>query len=131
MTIVAGRIHFGAARGHFVHAPHTGVYTRFPPSSRSGESGDVGARACYDSLSMDLLDDPSRPPSPEPSMRRFRKVLIVLAACGLALVLSLRHRGEGMHIEANAPLRAAVRSPTAAYDLSQLPVFTKAQYYVK
>jgi carboxyl-terminal processing protease len=64
-------------------------------------------------------------------MRRFRKVLIFLAACGLALVLSLRHRGEALHLEANAPLRAAVRSPSAAYDLSQLPVFTKAQYYVK
>src|SRR3954468_12699831 len=80
---------------------------------------------------MDLLDDPSRPPSPEPSMRRFRKAIIFIAAAGIALLLHLRHRGEALHLEANAPLRAAVRSPTAAYDLSQLPVFTKAQYYVK
>ena len=36
-------------------------------------------------------------------MRRFRKVFIFVGACALALVLSVRHRGEDLQLEANAP----------------------------
>ena len=35
-------------------------------------------------------------------MRRFRKVFIFVGACALALVLSVRHRGEDLQVEANA-----------------------------
>src|SRR3954468_23421519 len=86
---------------------------------------------------MDLLDDPKSPrspspPAPESSMRRFRKVLTFAGACALALFLTIQHRGEDIRLAANAPLSAAVRtaSGAAAYDLSQMPVFTKALYYV-
>jgi carboxyl-terminal processing protease len=81
---------------------------------------------------MDLLDDP-RPPStsaPESFMRRFRKVLTFAGACALALFLTIQHRGEELRLGTNAPLSAAVRSSATAYDLSQIPVFTKALYYV-
>jgi carboxyl-terminal processing protease len=81
---------------------------------------------------MDLLDDP-RPPSPsapESFMRRFRKVLTLAGACALALFLTIQHRGEEIRLGTNAPLSAAVRSSSTAYDLSQIPVFTKALYYV-
>ena len=64
-------------------------------------------------------------------MRRFRKVIIFVGACALALVLSVRQRGQDLQLEANAPLRAAVRQTTSAYDLSQLPVITKTLFYVK
>ncbi len=64
-------------------------------------------------------------------MRRFRKVLILVGASVLALGLTIRHRGEDLHLEANAPLRAAVRSGPAAYDLSRMEVFTKTLYKVQ
>lgn len=63
-------------------------------------------------------------------MRRFRKVLTFAGACALALFLTIQHRGEDIRLAANAPLSAAVRSPSGAYDLAQIPVFTKALYYV-
>jgi carboxyl-terminal processing protease len=63
-------------------------------------------------------------------MRRFRKVLVFAGACGLALFLTVQHRGEDIRLAANAPLSAAVRTPSTAYDLSQIPVFSKALYYV-
>jgi carboxyl-terminal processing protease len=63
-------------------------------------------------------------------MRRFRKVLTFAGACALALFLTIQHRGEDIHLATNAPLNAAVRSTAGAYDLSQIPVFTKALYYV-
>ncbi len=63
-------------------------------------------------------------------MRRFRKVLILAGACALALFLTIQHRGEDIRLAANSPLAATVRSSSAVYDLSQIPVFTKALYYV-
>src|SRR3954462_7617697 len=81
---------------------------------------------------MDLVDDP-RPPStsaPESFMRRFRKVLTFAGACALALFLTIQHRGEDIRLATNAPLSAAVRTSSAPYDLSQLPVFSKALYFV-
>jgi carboxyl-terminal processing protease len=63
-------------------------------------------------------------------MRRFRKVIILLGAATMALVLSVRHRGDDLQLEANAPLRAAVRQ-TAAYDLSGVQIITKTLFYVR
>jgi carboxyl-terminal processing protease len=81
---------------------------------------------------MDLLDDPkSRPPTaPESFMRRFRKILALAGACALALFLTIQHRGEDIRLATNAPLSAAVRTSSASYDLSLLPVFSKALYFV-
>src|SRR3990170_2626829 len=105
---------------------------------------------------MDLLDDPSgtSDPAPDPAptgkpaagssahspaspsdprelpMRRFRKVLILVGAALMALILSVRHRGDDLQLEANAPLRAAVRQ-AAAYDLSQVQIITKTLFYVR
>src|SRR3954471_19859880 len=77
---------------------------------------------------MDLLDDPkSRPPkAPESFMRRFRKILAFAGACALALFLTIQHRGEDIRLATNAPLSAAVRTSSASYDLSQIPVSSKA-----
>ena len=63
-------------------------------------------------------------------MRRFRKVLILVGAALMALILSVRHRGDDLQLEANAPLRAAVRQ-AAAYDLSQVQIITKTLFYVR
>lgn len=63
-------------------------------------------------------------------MRRFRKVVVFLGACALALVLTIQHRGEDFRLVTNAPLSAAVRSGSAPYDLSQAQIFTKALYFV-
>ena len=48
----------------------------------------------------------------------------------MALVLSVSHRGDDLQLEANAPLRAAVRQ-AAAYDLSQVQIITKTLFYVR
>jgi carboxyl-terminal processing protease len=80
---------------------------------------------------MDLLDDRAEPASSqEPSMRRFRKILILLGACAAALGLSIRHHGEDLRVEAHAPLRAAPRSG-GSYDLSQLPIFGRTVHFVQ
>jgi carboxyl-terminal processing protease len=80
---------------------------------------------------MDLADDPSQTPKPETFMRRFRKLIVFVGACALALVISVYNRGDSLSVGANAPLRAAVNSPTAAYDLSQLPIFTRSLFHVR
>jgi carboxyl-terminal processing protease len=63
-------------------------------------------------------------------MRRFRKITILVGAALMALVLSVRHRGDDLQLEANAPLRAAVRQ-AAAYDLSGVQIITKTLFYVR
>ena len=63
-------------------------------------------------------------------MRRFRKIIILVGAALMALVLSVRHRGDDLQLEANAPLRAAVRQ-SAAYDLSNVQIITKTLFYVR
>src|SRR5687768_15748571 len=68
--------------------------------------------------------------SRELPMRRFRKVLILVGAALMALILSVRHRGDDLQLEAHAPLRAAVRQ-AAAYDLSQVQIITKTLFYVR
>ncbi len=64
-------------------------------------------------------------------MRRFRKIFVFVGACALALVVSVYNRGEDLTLGANPPLRAAVSSQAAAYDLSQLPIFTKTLFHVR
>ncbi|MDX2020094.1 MAG: MXAN_5808 family serine peptidase [Deltaproteobacteria bacterium] len=80
---------------------------------------------------MDLADDPSQTPKPESFMRRFRKLFVFVGACALALVISVYNRGDELTVGANAPLRAAVTAPQAAYDLSQLPIFTRSLFHVR
>src|SRR3954469_10556630 len=94
--------------------------------------------------SMDLLDDPpsdptppssnpsNNPPSPSESrMRRFSKILAFTAACSAALILTVRHGGDGLRVGADNQLRAAVRGASGKYDLSQLPIFSKTLFYVR
>ena len=57
-------------------------------------------------------------------MRRFGKILALTAACSAALVLTIRHGGDGIRVGADSPLRAATRA-TGKYDLSRLPIFSK------
>jgi len=64
-------------------------------------------------------------------MRRFSKVLIFLAACAAALVLTIRQGGDGLHVGADPNLRAAPRGAASKYDLSQLPIFSKTLFYVR
>jgi len=64
-------------------------------------------------------------------MRRFSKVLIFLAACCAALVLTIRQGGDGLHVGADPNLRAATRAASSKYDLSQLPIFSKTLFYVR
>src|SRR5262245_57858498 len=86
---------------------------------------------------MDLLDAPpsspstsSLPPASESRMRRFSKALAFLIACAAALILTVKHGGDGIRVGADNPLRAAMRAGTK-YDLSQLPIFSKTLYHVK
>ena len=64
-------------------------------------------------------------------MRRFSKILIFLAACGAALVLTVRHGGDGLHVSADGNLSAATRTGATKYDLSQLPIFSRTLFYVR
>src|SRR6185312_1657529 len=92
---------------------------------------------------MDLIDGPSDPTSPSSSssptpsippesrMRRFSKVLAFSAACSAALILTVRHGGDGIRVGADSQLRAATRTTAGKYDLSQLPIFTKTLFYVR
>src|SRR5262245_23007831 len=98
---------------------------------------------------MDLLDGPSSdpkepasgtppaspppgPPTPSESrMRRFSKILAFTAACSAALILTVRHGGDGIRVGADNQLRAAMRTVSSKYDLSQLPIFSKTLFYVR
>jgi carboxyl-terminal processing protease len=64
-------------------------------------------------------------------MRRFSKVLAFSAACSAALILTIRHGGDGIRVGADSQLRAATRTTAGKYDLSQLPIFTKTLFYVR
>ncbi len=64
-------------------------------------------------------------------MRRFSKVLAFSAACSAALILTVRHGGDGIRVGADSQLRAATRAAAGKYDLSQLPIFTKTLFYVR
>jgi carboxyl-terminal processing protease len=57
-------------------------------------------------------------------MRRFGKILALMAAMTAALVLTIRHGRDGLRVGAESPLRAATRG-TGKYDLSRLPIFSK------
>src|SRR6266852_1196132 len=81
---------------------------------------------------MDLIDGPPADPTPSSSplapsesrMRRFGKILVLTAACSAALVLTIRHGGDGIRVGAESPLRAATRG-SGRYDLSRIPIFSK------
>jgi carboxyl-terminal processing protease len=64
-------------------------------------------------------------------MRRFSKILAFTVACSAALVLTIRHGGDGIRVGADNTLRAAVRSAAGKYDLSQLPIFSKTLFFVR
>ena len=64
-------------------------------------------------------------------MRRFSKILAFTAACSAALILTVRHGGDGLRVGADSQLRAAVRGASGKYDLSQLPIFSKTLFYVR
>ncbi len=64
-------------------------------------------------------------------MRRFGKILALIAACSAALFLTIRHGGDGIRVGADNQLRAAVRGGPGKYDLSQLPIFSKTLFYVR
>jgi carboxyl-terminal processing protease len=57
-------------------------------------------------------------------MRRFGKILALVGACTSALVLTVRHGGDGLRVGADSPLRAATRG-VGKYDLSRIPIFSK------
>jgi carboxyl-terminal processing protease len=83
---------------------------------------------------MDLLDGPhpsSFPPAPESFMRRFRKLLILVGACALALFLTIQHHGESLRVATDAPLAAAVGLGGADYQLEDAWIFSKTLFYVK
>jgi carboxyl-terminal processing protease len=63
-------------------------------------------------------------------MRRLRKAIILLAACTLALVLTIQHRGDDIQLATNASLSAPVHAGSSTYELAQAQIFTKALYYV-
>jgi carboxyl-terminal processing protease len=64
-------------------------------------------------------------------MRRFSKVLAFSAACSAALVLTIRHGGDGIRVTADSQLSAATRAAVGKYDLGQLPIFSKTLFYVR
>jgi carboxyl-terminal processing protease len=68
---------------------------------------------------------------PESRMRRFSKVLAFSAACSAALVLTIRHGGDGIRVGADSQLRAATRAGASKYDLALLPIFSKTLFYVR
>jgi carboxyl-terminal processing protease len=57
-------------------------------------------------------------------MRRFGKILALVGACTAALVLTVRHGGDGIRVGADSPLRAATRG-SGKYNLAGLPIFSK------
>jgi carboxyl-terminal processing protease len=64
-------------------------------------------------------------------MRRFSKVLAFSAACSAALILTVRHGGDGIRVGADSQLRAATRPSAGKYDLALLPIFSKTLFYVR
>ncbi|MEO5767310.1 MAG: MXAN_5808 family serine peptidase, partial [Polyangia bacterium] len=63
-------------------------------------------------------------------MRRFSKVIALGVACSAALVLTVRHGGDGIRVGGDSQLRAATKSSTK-YDLSLLPIFSRTLFYVR
>ena len=63
-------------------------------------------------------------------MRRFSKVIALVVACSAALLLTVRHGGDGLRVGSDNQLRAATKV-ASKYDLSQLPIFSKTLFYVR
>jgi carboxyl-terminal processing protease len=64
-------------------------------------------------------------------MRRFGKILAFMVACGAALVLTIRHGGDGLRVGGDNQLRAATRTGASRYDLAQIPIFSKTLFFVR
>ncbi|HVR60756.1 MAG TPA: S41 family peptidase, partial [Polyangia bacterium] len=64
-------------------------------------------------------------------MRRLIKLFAFVVACSAALLLTVRHGGDGIRVGADNTLRAAVRSSAGKYDLSQLPIFSSTLFKVR
>jgi len=63
-------------------------------------------------------------------MRRYRKLFLFLGAAALALVITIKNRGQDITVTAHPPIQAAIKSDGDGYDLSQLPIFTRALFHV-
>src|SRR4029079_1204455 len=93
--------------------------------------------------SMDLIDGPSPDstnesstsstphPQSESRMRRLSKIIVFIAACSAAMVITVIRHDDGIRVGADNQLRAATRTVTGKYDLGQLPIFSKTLFYVR
>src|SRR3954469_2890147 len=106
------------------------VYRDLPVQRRGGLAIIKKFMDLIDGPSPDPSSSPSSPLPPESRMRRFSKVLAFSAACSAALILTVRHGGDGIRVGADSQLRAATRNTAGKYDLSQLPIFAKTLFYV-
>jgi carboxyl-terminal processing protease len=62
-------------------------------------------------------------------MRRFGKILALMAACTAALVLTIRRGNDGIRVGADTPLSAATRGG-GKYDLTLIPIFSRTMMLV-
>lgn len=63
-------------------------------------------------------------------MRRSRKLFVFLAAAVVALALTVQRRNDDIRVAASASLSAEAAPSGGGYDLSRIPIFTRALYYV-
>jgi carboxyl-terminal processing protease len=64
-------------------------------------------------------------------MRRLSKIIVFIAACSAAMVITIIRHDDGIRVGADNQLRAATRAVTGKYDLGQLPIFSKTLFYVR
>ena len=64
-------------------------------------------------------------------MRRLSKILVFIAACSAAMVITVIRHDVGIRVGADNQLRAATRTVAGKYDLGQLPIFSKTLFYVR
>ena len=64
-------------------------------------------------------------------MRRLSKIIVFIAACSAAMVITVIRHDDGIRVGADNQLRAATRVVAGKYDLGQLPIFSKTLFYVR
>jgi carboxyl-terminal processing protease len=64
-------------------------------------------------------------------MRRLSKIIVFIAACSAAMVVTVIRHDDGIRVGADNQLRAATRTVAGKYDLGQLPIFSKTLFYVR
>jgi len=64
-------------------------------------------------------------------MRRLSKIIVFIAACSAAMVITVIRHDDGIRVGADNQLRAATRTVAGKYDLGQLPIFSKTLFYVR